>query len=192
MKFVSIHPAPTNRTNCRFCGDPIKKGELRMQVQDTDFTFADGNPLDSAPSDWYHLPHAADQKPRQFIRYVNKHPETVPDREELMLRAQTVVNELDTFMKDPRWKTNDRGNRIMRAASWRLTVFTKESRSNWIIAGRPGDAFVALSGGEGAATSGPSEGTPEDTFGPGSFESLEEATDDLWLFLRRSGGAANG
>ena len=184
MRPVNVEIDPSGRASCKGCNKPIGKGELRMkEVTDIPTT---GEPSDFVRSDYYHLLHAAERKPRELKMALAKFKGEVPDRSQLMSVATQLIEELDTFSKNTNWQNNDRGNRVISGAGWTLTVFEKGDDWNWVFDGDPMGIFSSLVGKQPQKAPAPSKKRPKSQFGPGFFATQSDATDDLWLFLRTS------
>ena len=184
MRPVNIEIAPAGRhAKCSSCQEPFSKGELRMKEKVAPHGI---DPSDFEQNDFYHLPHAARRRPRELKVALADFPDEVPDRAQLLSVATQRIEELDAFLNNKKWHTNDRGNRVLSGAGWKLTVFEKEDVWNWVITGDPAVVFATLAGKEPEEASATSKDNPESEFGPGRFPTQSDATDDLWLFLRRS------
>lgn len=146
----------------------------------------DDDPSDFDEIDFYHLPHAARRRPRELRDALANFTEAVPEREQLLSVATDRIEAFDAFHKNKKWTTNNRGNRVLSGAGWKLTVFKKEAEWNWAMSGDPAAVFAALSGEPPAGAPATSKDHPTSQFGPGRFPAESEATDDLWLFLRSS------
>jgi hypothetical protein len=180
---VTIEIAPSRMATCTGCGQRISKGELRMKEV---MFIHDADPSDFDEVDFYHLPHAAKRRPRELTNALANFKDEVPDRVQLLSVATQRIEELDAFLNNKKWHTNDRGNRVLSGAGWKLTVFEKEDDWNWAITGDPAVVFATLAGEKPGEASATSKGNPESQFGPGRFPTQSDATDNLWLFLRRS------
>ena len=180
MNSVNIHQARSSRTRCEMCRKGIKKDEFRMEER-TSFSFVDS--VSSTKSLWYHLPHAADQRPRELIVALAEFEGSLPGRRKLKSHARALIKELDNFRTDSRWKTNDKGNLFIARKHWKLTIFKRRNGSfNWAFNGKPVNALAAF---QGSSRRGEEK---MKLFGPSFFNSSRAAQDDLYQFLRQNGG----
>ena len=187
MRPVTIEIAPSGQATCDGCGERISKGELRMKEEMAPHGI---DPSDFPRNDFYHLRHAAKRRPRELKTALADFNDEVPDRVQLLSVATQRIEKLDAFLNNNKWHTNNRGNRVLSGAGWKLTVFEKEDQWNWVITGDPAVVFAALAGEQPKEASATSKDNPESQFGPGSLPTQNDATDNLWFFLRDSAAEA--
>jgi hypothetical protein len=107
---------------------------------------------------FYHLPHAAEARPAEFLAALKKFRGKVPDRRGLQSTAKRVEGQIDDFVENPRWKQNARGNSVFKLSQVTLTVFHSKTQGiNWSVG---------------------------EKFGRGNFDSEEDAKRDLWFYLK--------
>ena len=80
-----FEPAPSGRSKCRGCGQPIGRGELRFGERVPN-PFADGE-----TSLWFHPLCAAYKRPEPLLQALAESAAPVPDRETLERAAQASL-----------------------------------------------------------------------------------------------------
>src|SRR5688572_17164688 len=108
---VRIEEASSGQSKCKFCDESIAKGELRF-AEDVAFTAVDN----ATTNHFYHLKHAAQSRPAEFIAALKSFRHRLPDRSELEAAADAAQQKIETFVASPEWERNDRGNLTLKGS----------------------------------------------------------------------------